>query len=136
MREDHHTFEPHTESAADHFCDRCFGSHHWQQDCPADEEEEEEMIDFEQVSASLPLRVEVDGGEAVHRVTVWKVPRDATEEQVKEAMNYWIEAEYCQHEGDCCGYYYAGRPQLLGGRTYWDNDTEVVFVLQTDTLNV
>jgi hypothetical protein len=24
----------------------------------------------------------------------------------------------------------------LGGRTYWDNDTEVVFVLQTDTLNV
>jgi len=134
MREDHHTFEPHTESAADHFCDRCFSYHGGFEGCE-EEEEEEEMISFEQVSASLPLRVEVNG-ETVHRVTAWKVPSDATEEQVKEAMHYWIEAEYCQHDHDCCGNYYAGTPQLLGGRTYWDNDTEVVFVLQTDTLNV
>jgi hypothetical protein len=42
MREDHHTFEPHTESAADHFCDRCFGYHGWDADCSADDQEEEE----------------------------------------------------------------------------------------------
>ena len=41
MNEDN-TFEPHTESAADHFCDRCFGHHHWQADCPADTFEEDE----------------------------------------------------------------------------------------------
>jgi hypothetical protein len=136
MREDHHTFEPHTEGASDHFCDRCFGSHHWQQDCPADEEEEDEMIDFERITETQQLRVEIGGAETIHTVTAWKVPRDATEAQVKEAMNYWIEATFCQHEHDCCGNYYGGRPELLGGRTYYDRDTEIVFVLQTHTLNV
>jgi len=37
MREDHHTFEAHTESAADHFCDQCFGYHHWNASCPEDD---------------------------------------------------------------------------------------------------
>lgn len=135
MRENHHIYEPHTEGAADHFCDRCFGSHHWQQDCPADEEEEEEMIDFERITDTAPIRVEIDG-ETIHTVTAWKVPYDATEAQVKEAMNYWIEETFCQHEHDCCGNYYDRRPELLGGRTYYDRDTEIVFVLQTHTLNV
>ena len=33
MNENHHTFEPHTESAADHFCDQCFGYHDWRAGC-------------------------------------------------------------------------------------------------------
>lgn len=133
MREDHHTFEPHTESAADHFCDRCFSYHSCFESC--EEEEEEEMIDFERITDVTPIRVEISM-DTIHTVTAWKVPRDATEAQVKEAMNYWIEETFCQHEHDCCGNYYARRPELLGGRTYWDNDTEIVFVLQTHTLNI
>ena len=135
MREDHHTFEPHTESAADHFCDRCFSYHGWEGDCPADdEEEEEEMIDFEPITDQQDLRVEIDG-ETVHTVTAWRVPREATKAQIEEAMHYWIEATFCQHEHDCCGNYYGGKPELMG-RTYWSNDTAIVFVLQTFTLNI
>ena len=33
MNENHHTFEPHTESASDHFCDQCFGYHDWRAGC-------------------------------------------------------------------------------------------------------
>ena len=93
------------------------------------------MIDFERITDAAPIRVEIDG-ETIHTVTAWKVPYDATEEQVKEAMNYWIEPTFCQHEHDCCANYYAGRPQLLGGRTHYSKDTEIVFVLQTHTLNI
>lgn len=36
MREDHHIFEEHTETADDNFCDQCFGYHHWNANCPED----------------------------------------------------------------------------------------------------
>jgi len=40
--ENHHNWEPHTESAADHFCDQCFGYHGWADGCPDDDIEDDE----------------------------------------------------------------------------------------------
>jgi hypothetical protein len=136
MREDHHTYEAHTESAADHFCDRCFGHHRWDAHCPEDDSIDEELIDFEPITDAQPLQVDVDaGGPASHRITAWRVPREATEAQIKEAMHHWIEPTYCHHEHDCCGHWYAGPPKLLG-RTVENNSTAIVFVFQTYTMNV
>jgi len=133
MREDHHNFEAHNESAADHFCDQCFGYHHWNAGCPEDDSLDEELIDFEQVMTNQ-LRVPLTDP-AFHEVTTWRVPSTATTQQIEDAMRYWIEATFCQHEYDCCGNYYARAPQLLG-RTYDDGQTDLVFVLQTHSMNV
>jgi hypothetical protein len=136
MREDHHTFEAHTESADDHFCDRCFGHHRWDAYCPEDDSVDDELIHFEPITDAKPLRVEIDScGPVVHRVSAWSIPADATDNQVKEAMRYWMPATFCQHEHDCCGHYYAGPPQLLG-RTYANGREGIAFVLQTYTMNV
>lgn len=136
MNENHHTFEAHTESAADHFCDRCFGHHRWDAYCPEDDSVDDEFIDFEPLDDVKPLRIElVHGSPLIHRVTAWRIPAGATDNQVKEAMRYWMPATYCQHEHDCCGHYYANEPQLLG-RTYANSREGIAFVLQTHIMNV
>jgi hypothetical protein len=135
MREDHHTFEPHTETADDHFCDRCFGHHHWDDGCPeTDDDDDDEPLDL--IPARGQLEVKVDaGGPVSHTVKAYYVPRDATEKAVKDAIRYWLPREFCQHEYDCCGRYYPDEGQLIG-RTYADDGRDVVFVLRTYIMNV
>lgn len=136
MREDHHTFEPHTEAAADHFCDQCFGHHHWDASCPAEQDSlDDEYLELEPASPHW-LPVEIDHcGPVTHRVTAYFVPKDATEQAVKDAIRYWMPAEYCQHEHDCCGRFYPNAGQLIA-RTYGDEGRDVIFVLRTHIMNV
>jgi hypothetical protein len=138
MREDHHTFEAHTESAPDNFCDQCFGYHHWNASCPEDDSVDDELIPFEQIdwTGYAPMRIELNhGGPLVHRVTAWRVPAEATDAEINAAIDWWMPATWCEHEHDCCGNYYARSAQLLG-RTYENSEHEIVFVLQTHTANV
>lgn len=135
MREDHHTYEPHTETAADHFCDQCFGYHHWDAACPAEQDSlDDEYLDL--IPARGQLEVQIDAcGPVSHTVKAYYVPRDATEKAVKEAIGYWLPREFCQHEHDCCGRYYPDEGQLIA-RTYADDGQDVIFVLRTYTMNV
>ena len=134
MREDHHTFEPHTETADDHFCDRCFGHHHWDDGCPETDDDDDEPLDL--IPARGQLEVKVDAcGPVSHTVKAYYVPRDATERAVKDAIRYWLPREFCQHEYDCCGRYYPNEGELIG-RTYADDGRDVVFVLRTYIMNV
>lgn len=138
MREDHHTFEAHTESASDNFCGQCFGYHHWNAICPEDDSVDDELIPFEQIdwTGYAPMRIELNhGGPLVHRVTAWRVPAEATDAEINAAIDWWMPATWCEHEHDCCGNYYARSAQLLG-RTYENSEHEIVFVLQTHTANV
>lgn len=134
MREDQHTYEPHTETADDNFCDQCFGYHHWNASCPEDDSLDDEYLDLIPVRGQLEVKIDACGPVS-HTVKAYYVPRDATEKAVKEAIGYWLPREFCQHEHDCCGRYYPDEGQLIA-RTYADDGQDVIFVLRTYTMNV
>lgn len=136
MNEHHHSWEPHTESADDNFCGQCHGYHHWNANCPEDDSVDDELISFEPITDAKPLALRVDaGGPVIHRVTAWRVPREASREEITTAMHYWMPPTFCYHEHDCCGNFYAGTPELLS-RVVENNSTAIVFVMQRHTMNV
>lgn len=82
------------------------------------------------------LSVDVDaGGPVKHVVSAYYVPVKASDAEVKEAILYWLPTEYCQHEHDCCGQWYAREGDLIS-RTYGTDTQDIIFVLRTHTMNV
>jgi hypothetical protein len=82
------------------------------------------------------LDVEVNsGGPVIHKVSAYFVPSSADDSEVKAAINYWFPTEYCHHDHDCCGNFYAREGRMID-RTYGNDGKDVVIVMQTHEMNV